>query len=394
MSKITINMLGKFCISYKGRHLSETDNRGSKTRLLLQYLIAHRDREISQNELIELIWPDSTNPASALKTLVHRTREALSQILPENAEMIENNHGSYRFNTELDCYIDSGEFVRLIEMGDDESISRTRRVHLYTQAFELYKGGYLVSSCNDTWVMPLYVYFQTMYISAVDKCAKLLYPMGKYSDIVAICEKAMMNSPTDEMIHAHLIRAMVALGEYEMAGMQYEYAKRILYDQYGVSPSSRLTDLYELTVKPHNEIQHSADVVIGDLIETVELEGGFFCEYEVFRYIFRVYMRESKRKATKISLFLVTLEDKQGGELTEGKLLQKAMQKLSDCIRASLRMRDVYTRFSRCQYILLLPDADQSSEVSVKSRILGKFQRHEQRFGIHADFVYRELSGN
>ena len=75
-------MLGEFTVGYRDKVISEKDKRGKKMRTLLQYLIAHREREVSQNELIEQLWPDSDNPANALKTLVHRTREVLSGILP------------------------------------------------------------------------------------------------------------------------------------------------------------------------------------------------------------------------------------------------------------------------------------------------------------------------
>lgn len=394
MAKIRINMLGEFSISYKDKTITEMDNRGSKTRLLIQYLIAHKDKEITQNELIELLWPDSSNPASALKTLVHRTRETLSQYLPEGVDMIINNHGSYRFNNDLDCFIDSDEFIMLCNQADNEGLSRTRRVHLYKQAFALYKGGYLTASSDELWVTPIYVYFQAKYILAVDKCAKLLYPMGKFTDIVRICTKATLYSPADEKVQEHLIRSMTALGEYDIASKQYEYFRSMLFEQYGTAPSSRLVQLYELTVKPRNEIQNNIDVIVGDLTEDMQTEGGYFCEYEVFRYIFRLYMRECKRLNTRLSMFLITLESKDGSELTDSKQLQKAMQKLSDCIGVSLRMRDVYTRYSRCQYILLLPDADDSSEISIRSRIKSKFLRYENKMDIAAKFDFCNLANN
>ena len=66
-------MFGQFSRSYRDKRLCENEYRGSKMILLLEYLISQRGTEITQNELIDLLWSDSKNPANALKTLLHRT---------------------------------------------------------------------------------------------------------------------------------------------------------------------------------------------------------------------------------------------------------------------------------------------------------------------------------
>lgn len=53
-NKIHITMFGQFSISYRDKRLCENEYRGSKMILLLEYLIAQRGREITQNELIDL----------------------------------------------------------------------------------------------------------------------------------------------------------------------------------------------------------------------------------------------------------------------------------------------------------------------------------------------------
>lgn len=384
-------MFGEFTISCGDKKLSENDVRGSKTTKLLQYLIAHRDRTISQNELIELLWQDSDNPVNALKTLVHRTRELLKNYLPQGAELILSDRGTYSFNTDLDYHIDSGEFEKLCKDAGNEVLSRTRRVNLYKKALALYKGSYLSANSDETWVMPIDVYFHTLYTSAVEKCVKLLYPMGKFSDIVMICEKAMVINPYDETTHEHLIKAMVALGEYSLAANQYKYLKKLLYEQFGSAPSSRLTEMYELTVKPRNETHRNLDVILGDLWEDELTSGGYFCEYEIFRYIFRLYCRENSRVDNELPLLLISLSDESEDGL-QGKALARAMQRLSDCISKSLRKRDVYTRYSRSQYILLLP-ATRIEDVSiVKERIASKFAKRKDKHNIKVTFDVRDVS--
>ncbi len=391
MSAVTITMLGEFSVSYRDKTVKEKDLRGTKVWTLMQYLVAHRERELSQNELIELLWTEkSKNPANALKTLVHRLRRLLAGILPEGAELIVNNGSSYRFEPNIECIVDSGEFVRLCKLAENGALSRTKRAHAYRDALALYHGDYLSAHSNDTWVIPVTVYFHTLYTSAVEKYVALLYPMGKFTEIVKVCERGIIINPTDEKMHIQLIRAMTAMGEYTQAAKQYEYIKRLLLEQYGAPPSVRLTELYETAVKPRNETQENIDVVVGELSET-ESSGGYYCEYEVFRFIYQINCREVKRSKKQISLAMITLTDTDGVPLSKGRALDRAMERLAQAIGSSLRMSDVYSRYSRCQYMLLLRETDSAACERIKNRIMSKYRRFQLKNGICSVFTARQI---
>ena len=392
-NKIHITMFGQFSISYRDRKLCENEYRGSKMILLLEYLISQRGREITQNELIDLLWSDSRNPANALKTLVHRTRAVLDEMIPDGSKLIAGSHSSYAFIESDECVIDSTKFKDYISKAEDESLSRTRRIAMYKKAIALYNSGYLAGAAGETWVQPINVYFHALYNSAVDKCVQLLYPMGKFSEIITLCERATMLDQSDEKMHANLIRAFVAMGEYERAAKQYDYIRTYLMEQYGAAPSAHLTELYELTVKPRNDVQNNLDAVIGDLSgdDSKERKGVFYCQYEIFKYIFRLYKCESLRLENKLSICLVSAVDGNGNELEDIKLLEKAMDKISFSISNSLRMRDVYTRYSRSQYLLLMIEADESSFGGIEERIMTRFRRSRTMDCVNVRFDFKEI---
>lgn len=134
-NKIHITMFGQFSISYRDKRLCENEYRGSKMISLLEYLISQRGREITQNELIDLLWSDSKNPANALKTLVHRTRAILDEMIPCGGRLIAGSHSSYAFTETDDCVIDSSLFKEYISKAEDESLSRTRRISMYKKGY-------------------------------------------------------------------------------------------------------------------------------------------------------------------------------------------------------------------------------------------------------------------
>lgn len=138
------------------------------------------------------------NPANALKTLVHRTRAVLDEMIPGGGKLIAGSHSSYAFIESDECVIDSTKFKEYIDKTEDESLSRTRRISMYKKAIALYNSGYLAGAVGETWVQPINVYFHALYNSAVDKCAQLLYPMGKFSEIITLCERATMLDQSDE----------------------------------------------------------------------------------------------------------------------------------------------------------------------------------------------------
>ena len=76
---VTVSMLGGFCLEVGGQVLTDQINRSLKLWNVLCYLILHRDRDVTQSELMELLWPEdnSSNPVNALKTLLYRVRALL-----------------------------------------------------------------------------------------------------------------------------------------------------------------------------------------------------------------------------------------------------------------------------------------------------------------------------
>ena len=81
---VSVSMLGGFSLQVDGNILTDEINRSQKLWNVLCYLIVHRDRNVSQQELIELFWPgeNSNNPINALKTLLYRVRAILEPMFP------------------------------------------------------------------------------------------------------------------------------------------------------------------------------------------------------------------------------------------------------------------------------------------------------------------------
>ena len=83
MKHIEVQMLGTFALQAGDITVSDVGNRSKKVWTLLAYLICNRDRGISQQKLINLLWgdeSDSDNPENPLRITLHRLRSQLDQL--------------------------------------------------------------------------------------------------------------------------------------------------------------------------------------------------------------------------------------------------------------------------------------------------------------------------
>ncbi|MBQ6868376.1 MAG: helix-turn-helix domain-containing protein, partial [Clostridia bacterium] len=96
---IKINMLGAFSMEYDGNVLTDEKSRTKQVWLLLKYLLTNRHREVTTEELVDILWEDGIdNPNNALKNLVYRLRNLLDAVgRGENGEYIINKRGICRW---------------------------------------------------------------------------------------------------------------------------------------------------------------------------------------------------------------------------------------------------------------------------------------------------------
>ena len=87
---IRITLLGSFHIYRGAESMDASVTKSRKGMTLLQYLALQHGENVPIYRLIDTLWAgeSSSNPESALKTLVSRLRVILSQVSPALAECI------------------------------------------------------------------------------------------------------------------------------------------------------------------------------------------------------------------------------------------------------------------------------------------------------------------
>ena len=102
-SKYYVKLFGEFSISDGEFTITDQANRSKKVWTLLEYILVHRDRVISQKELTDLLWAggDTKDPINTLKVLMHRVRTFLKVLGEDGAQLILYKKGGYGWNPDV-----------------------------------------------------------------------------------------------------------------------------------------------------------------------------------------------------------------------------------------------------------------------------------------------------
>lgn len=373
---VYVNMLGEFAIRVGDKVISDQANHSKKMWNILEYLIAFRKKEISQNDLIDLLWEDegSANPNGALKTLMHRVRNLLKTLEADDMNFIVQSRRTYAWNNSLTCIIDTDEFENLYKEGLAVTSDDDLRLAKFRKAISIYKGDFLPKTSHETWVAPLAAYYHTMYLKLVKDTIDLLAKKHEFEDIANICWQAITIDQFDEDLHYQLIYALYRSNNQHAALKQYSTTTDLFFEKFGITPSEKLQALYKEIVKTSKDIETDLNTIKNNLREQQKKSGAFYCEYEFFKDIYRLEARSAERTGNSIYLCLMTITNLTGSQPPLNNL-KKAMDKLKTCIFNSLRSSDIFSRYSVSQYILMLPTTSYESGERVLKRIVAEFQK-------------------
>ncbi|MCL2696560.1 MAG: hypothetical protein FWE74_00605 [Oscillospiraceae bacterium] len=392
MQPIIITTLGEFSVACGGKVLAEKDRRSKKMWTLLKYLCAFMDRNVTQEELIRVLWngEEIGNPTGALKTQLHRLRGALDALeLPVRQELIVSFAGTYAFNDSLEYSVDAVQFEKNYKQSQRSDISEKEQILFIKEAFEMYRGRYLRNSGDEKWVIPIRVYYHSIYLRVVHRLMDALYRHKHYAELINICRRALLIENADQGIHVFLIKALAALGDRDAAKKHYKYVMHVLYNELGVNPVPELKELYKETIDTDTGSEDSIKIIQQKLKEdSSETESGaFFCELEVFKNIYRLKMRDAARSGQRVQICLITIKDPKGEQVDSKKTINE-MKRLHDCVSHSLRKSDVFARYSLMQYMLMLSSACENTGKVVVNRIANCYRSKNTDFLLDIDFKY------
>ena len=343
---------------------------GKKMASFLQYMIINHRKEVSSEELIEQFWPEdsSNDPAGVLKYTLHKARGILKKMFPEQENLLITRNGHYGWSPEVDIELDTEVFERacLDAKSRNEKIASTITTDYMLKMLNLYSSDLLTNNSAD-WVVPLRIYYRTLYIDACKSALQHLRKEDRWIEIVNVCEHAYALEPMTEEFTTFMMEALIAIKQPSRALEQYESYRGRLWAEMSLVPSEDVEIVHAAAVGAKHADEKD---VIRMLTETEGVSGAFLCSFSVFRSIAILEARHLVRNHGASTVLVVRADRQQESNM----LPATDVRRLERILLKSLRAGDPVARLDAGSYIVLLSGATAANAHSVMMRIEKAFR--------------------
>lgn len=339
---------------------------------LLQVLLFHSEKPVQKDELIDILWPESKNPSSALKFSIFRLRSELNEIdFFKDKEVIVTTRKGYILNPNLDWNIDFVELEKAYnQINEDAELLDEKEFKIARKIFRLYQGRFYASPSQLHWILQKQEVFRQMYVKTMMRTSCYLYTQKRYDEMMLMNYQAVLIEPFNEGLHYYYMKGLVATRNYREALKYYDELNDIFLSELGTGLSKRFKQLYDIIIADHaKEESKDMETIMKELSSRDQQNQGFFCSYEIFKYFYELLLKMSIRNEQNYYLIMLQFSD---GTLDYEKIgldFDRVKRLVSSCLRSN----DLFTRTSETQLLLLVDCQTEENAHLVTQRISNKF---------------------
>lgn len=339
---------------------------------LLQVLLFHSEKPVQKDELIDILWPESKNPSSALKFSIFRLRSELNEIdFFKDKEVIVTTRKGYILNPNLDWNIDFVELQKAYnQINEGAELLDEKEFKIARKIFRLYQGRFYASPSQLHWILQKQEVFRQMYVKTMMRTSCYLYTQKRYDEMMLMNYQAVLIEPFNEGLHYYYMKGLVATRNYREALKYYDELNDIFLSELGTGLSKRFKQLYDIIIADHaKEENKDMETIIRELSNRDQQNQGFFCLYVIFKYFYELLLKMSVRNEQNYYLIMLQFSD---GTLDYEKVgvdFDRVKRLVSSCLRSN----DLFTRTSETQLLLLVDCQTEENAHLIIQRISNKF---------------------
>lgn len=339
---------------------------------LLQVLLFHSEKPVQKDELIDILWPESKNPSSALKFSIFRLRSELNEIdFFKDKEVIVTTRKGYILNPNLDWNIDFVELQKAYnQINEGAELLDEKEFKIARKIFRLYQGRFYASPSQLHWILQKQEVFRQMYVKTMMRTSCYLYTQKRYDEMMLMNYQAVLIEPFNEGLHYYYMKGLVATRNYREALKYYDELNDIFLSELGTGLSKRFKQLYDIIIADHaKEENKDMETIMRELSNRDQQNQGFFCSHEIFKYFYELLLKMSVRNEQNYYLIMLQFSD---GTLDYEKVgvdFDRVKRLVSSCLRSN----DLFTRTSETQLLLLVDCQTEENAHLIIQRISNKF---------------------
>lgn len=388
--RLEVKMFGELTLLFGDESNQPLLYLGKNLKQFFEVLLYYRLNPLSKEQLIDLLWNDSDNPSSALKFAVHKLRQLLSsQALFKDLDIIVTTKNGYGINPDIEITVDTEEVDRLWRLANDKSVSVVEKRELLNQLQLLIKQPFLVNSSHLMWTVPIREYYTGLFNRSLLFLLNEFELEKQYEYVMDLAQIGLKMEPFNEDFHYYYLNALVLSAQYRKAIDYYENLSKQFYKEFNLQLSLRTKNLYNFIIAKEELETLDISELMNNLNDNSEFQGALYCEYEVFKRLYQIALRNSERTEEQTYVMLFDLS------CTENDyVVSKMLERLKTAIGVSLRKGDVFARMNVSQFILLLPCKNDENAHMISNRIQQGFYKNTDRKLARVHYHISKLSRN
>ena len=235
---IKIYTLGRFALLKNGKPVQFTGKIPQKPLAMLKALIAFGGREVSEERLTDILWPEADGDAahSAFATTLSRLRQFLG------AEKVIGFRDGKAMLDPRYCWVDVWAFERLLS----EAFSLWERgipgreredaMKLSQRVIKMYSGPFLGGE-NEPWMVSIRERLRNKVLRMIKTCGSYYEDSGAVENALECYQKGLEVDELIEEFYQRMIKCNYRLGRRAEALSVYKRCSQVLSSVLGINPS-------------------------------------------------------------------------------------------------------------------------------------------------------------
>lgn len=369
--ELDVHMFNGFTVTYKDTTIDMTKYLGKQLLNLLQVLFCYKGQSVHKETLMDILCPESENPNSVVKFTVFRLRKDIKKVpFFEDVEFLMTTKQGYQLNPDLHWNLDFEEFsnlweeIQFIDDLDDKNMKKAMRM------IELYKGKFYVSNSKLIWALQICELYRQEYVKCVIKVCKRLMSEQCYDEMMTLNYQAILLKPFYEGLHYYYMKGLLETSDYHMALRYYDDLNEAFVRELGTGLSDRFKELYNSIMKDHEDINRMEITnLIKELSIRTQESGGFYCAFDMFKYMYELSVKTAKREGKNQYLISLDVVSENNAEV------YTIFNKVKQIIASSLRTSDLFTKVNDGQFAVLVTCHNIENAYIIIQRISSKFYK-------------------
>ena len=370
--RLMVYMLGGFELYYEGAPVQLKKKLTSKPLLLLQLLLYNRETGVSRHAVTEALYGQEpgVDTANSLNATVSQLRRLLKETRLPEENYIHVRMDRYYFESPFLVWVDTEQVTALRQEADVNSGSQ--RVDLLYQICDLYHGRFLPELDGEIWAEIARADYQRIYRDSLEEICRALKERGAHDEILRLTGVAAKLFPFDEW-QVWQQECLVAQGRIQEAHELYRQVEKLYMTELDAPPPERMRARFRNPEKePWRQSEHIG--AVRRWLRESNQDGPYCVPFPSFLYVYNLVTKLSSITGTPFCLLLCTLSSSDGRTNPTARDHHQAMEQLESVLERSLRWEDLFTRYTRSQFLVTLLGAPEESSGVVADRIDRRFR--------------------